>query len=801
MNKRIIAVMLAILLLVGLMSGCDRSDGGKSSDDGSSNDRSASEYAYQANILPLSSEIIKGYTLTQISSFCVSGNTAYFVGDFVSEDRDSAAYIDPASSELYEDDTAYRTGLFAMDLATKEVTQVDYQRTELQEGREGSFSLSELCAGPDGTVWVVETAETYYFELPDDFDENTQSKWNYYMPSEPIVKLLQYGADGKQVSSTSIQVEGELGSYFSFMADLNGNVYCTDLTSVYIFGADGSAIGTLAYDSGYLIQLGVHGVAVLSYGIGGDTLINRIDPAAGAFLDPISVDHGSILPQTGNEKYLYTYVSNGKLFGTDAATNIAVEILDLLSCDINDSRVIEHSVLDDGRIVALQTVSQGSSGVGTAYQYDLVMVELANVSSMPEKQLLTLGCVQLENSMKDHIIQFNQSNDQVRIVVKDYASYGAQALASAMSSDNAPDLIMTDSLPVAQYASDGKLVDLWPLIENDGELSKNELMTHLFETASIDGKLYEAASAFSIYSAAGKAETVGKKTNWTLADLNSALGRLNDNATVFGSDNASESFLNTYLYQVLDQYVDWSGAAATFNDQRFADLLEFAVQLSDESIKNSEANNKKSGEYSRLYSNTQLLTTCYIDSFDQIKYANAMHRGEATFVGYPTENGQGNLFALIDPVAITSACDNLDAAWTFVRTFLTKDYQLQKDLDGFPTNKTAFDEYAKQEMTPEYQKNAEGEYILDETGNKIEVSSGSLRLEEILSLELLSVTKEEYDQFMALYESCSVMARANPDLAELITPEINSIFTEGSSVEDAALAVQTTVQAYLKENT
>lgn len=793
MRYRFVALLICIFLFVGIVSGCDRTENSDPVQEHPS--QSETEYAYRAESVLIDKDLVPGHDLSQITSFCVSGNSAFFSAEFLAEEDESASYIDPVSQEQYGADSSIKSVLFAMDLSSHEITLLNYQQTELDKNQEGSFSLSEFSTGADGTAWIIEMAETYSFDLPENFDANTDNKWNYYNPSSPIITLMQYNERGEQVSSASITLTNDLGFYFNFMADRSGNVYCTDINNVYVFDATGAEKGAVSYEDGYLVQLGADGVGILSYGHSGDTTILPIDPVAMAYGDTIQIDRSSFLPAPGNQKYVYTYINNGMIFGADRSSLISVQVLDFLSCDINDSRVNDYAVLDDGRIVALEGELIDENGTET--RYTVHVIEKKQLQKSENDNVLTLAASNLDNAMKDRIIAFNKKNFGVRIVVRNYSADDAVSLFEDISSENAPDMVLTAGLPVYQLAYDGKLLDLWPLIENDPEIGREGLMTHLLDTVSVDGKLHELASSFSIISAAAKQEYAGEKISWDFNDLETALKMLAEDATIFGNSKTVEGFLNQYFSITLDQYYDFKNGKYDFETDEFIDQLEFIARLSSETEENATATPLKGGEYSRLYNNTQLLTQNKIDSFDQIKYANAMHGGLCAFVGYPAENESGSLFILNNPIAITSNCKDSEAAWKFVRTFVSNDYS---DINsGFPVNRNAFEAYAKIEMTPVYETNKEGEFVLNEAGEKIEISNGSIRLEDILKLDLYAVTQAEYNQFMDLYENCNAYGRENTELIDLVITEINGILVEGKSAADTASAIQSAASEYLKK--
>jgi ABC-type glycerol-3-phosphate transport system substrate-binding protein len=70
-----------------------------------------------------------------------------------------------------------------------------------------------------------------------------------------------------------------------------------------------------------------------------------------------------------------------------------------------------------------------------------------------------------------------------------------------------------------------------------------------------------------------------------------------------------------------------------------------------------------------------------------------------TYIGYPCLDGNGSAFYTLSmPVSMSSACRHKDAAWQFIRSMLTADYQIAQlgsFIQAFPTNQSALDEYAR----------------------------------------------------------------------------------------------------------
>ena len=794
MKKRLIALLLVLFLLAGIFAGCSEEtpepdpappqDSQPEQNNPQDSTDEAVEYIYQASISPLTDVLIDPYSVETITSFCVSGKTAFLSAQCVDPEASTEPYYDPVTDEMFEGEAVYQTKFFALNTDTMDVSVLQYEPSTLKEGREGTYLLSSLYPGANDTVWLVETVETYYYDLPADFDPETDVKWDYYMSDEPIVTVLQFNASGALADSTTLTIPDSIGSVFSVMPDMLGNIYLASSDSVSLYDATGTETAALPASGGFLQNFGSQGVGYVAY-YGGTQEICIIDPATASFETAITVDNSAWTLGQGSAEFDCTYTQNGVLFGLSSETKSEELILDWLTCDINASDVLQHSVQDDGIIYAL-TKENG--------EYSFVRVSLVDSTTIPQKQELVLAAAYLNNEMRSAIIAFNQSQSSSKIVVRDYSLSsmqvdglrGAEALMQDISGGNVPDLLFTDSLPVTFLAQQGKLLDLKTLIDSDPDLNSDSLMTHLFETAAIDGKLYEVAPRFTISSAAANADVISD-SEWTTDAAINALTTLKEGASLIGSSGALQQMISAYLYDHADAFIDWETMSCSFTSDEFIEILR-CIEKASYGI--SEITGKKSSDYKRIYEKSQLLTTHQIDELYDVKYANAVHRDNTAFSGYPTATGALSLFHFVNPIAISTSCSDTNAAWEFVRVFLTDEYQQTSQEIGFPTNRAAFDAYAAKMMTPVY--------ITDADGNQTEVSNGTVKLDDILTMQLYAVTEAEYQLFTELYEQCSSMGRENQTLTNLIRSEIENLLN-GAAPEATAAAIQAAVESYLAE--
>ena len=777
MKLRILSFLLILLLALSLFSGCGKGTSDITNEAGNETIRTPTgEYAYQAVISPLTREMFPEQYPEEILSFCVSDRTAFFTAKcLIGEDR-SGTYVDPVTGEEYEYTAQYSTELFAFDLETTTLRQMPYSPTPMKEGRDGSYTLSGVFAGTENSVWFIETLDTYYFDLPSDFDENSDSVWNYYTTDAPQITLLHFGADGELLTSSQLSIPADAGAFTEIMADKEGTVYAAGDSVVYLFDATGTLLSQLEEGKGIMTNFGPNGIGYMS-----NTSLQMIDPQLRTYAEPISVDGAAWSISSGNKDYLYTFVSRDTVYGFNAQTGDEIPIVDWLFCDINSSNIIGHSIADNGTITALEQIGN---------DFQIVTMSLVDTSLLSVREELTLATTYLSDQLKEDVIAFNRSYNDVRIVVKDYFSTdengktGLERLSRDLASEDAPDILMTANIPFTQYTEAGLLVDLWTLIDSDASLSRSDLMQHLFDIAATDGKLYEIAPWFTVSTAAGSREVVGQRDTWTVEEISNVLQTLDDDATTFGPNGAT--VVQKHLISSLSDYIDAKNRTASFVSENFIEMLDFYARTLSNSINSSD---KKSSDYRRLASGKQLLTACELDGFYAVKYANAMHRNNVNFVGFPTSNNGGARFTLVDPVAITASCKNKTLAWEFVRTYITDDYQTNHENRGFPTNTTAFDKYAQTAMTPVYETDA--------MGQKTEVSNGSMKLDDIITLELYAVTEEESDLFMELYERCDKITRNDPAITEIVNAELVKMQVNAASAQDTAAAIQTAVENYL----
>ena len=117
-----------------------------------------------------------------------------------------------------------------------------------------------------------------------------------------------------------------------------------------------------------------------------------------------------------------------------------------------------------------------------------------------------------------------------------------------------------------------------------------------------------------------------------------------------------------------------------------------------------------------------------------------------------------------------------------------------------PSRVDVFEQKAKDAMTVMYQKNAEGNYILDENGEKIPVARASLwDAKEKKTRDIYALEPEQVDQIRSLIESTTKVADYNQEILSIVSEQAAPYFAGQKSAEEVAKLVQSKANIYVNE--
>lgn len=822
--KKTLCLIMALAMVFGLLSACGGGDG--------KTDTETPEYTYVPTYTELGSDI--GYVYNTV----VSGGLIYVAGEvegeeiveeYPSYDENGNPILDEEGNPVMEEYTYTRTepAMFTVNIDGTDFKRMEsYTAPEFPEEAEGgSFWINNLCSVPNGGVAVVENV---YYSIPvygedggdggDTAAEDTpvatgaplaatSSDISVDAPApdtsgQPMdyqyvekYNLRVFDASGAQTFCAELSSLIESEDYFyvsAFAVSGTGEaVLMANGNAIYVLNADGSLKGSidtsdLSNGISNFVTLGDGSVAALVYGEDYAAFdLRPVDTAAmqlGEATASLPTDAYSARPSGGG--YDFCYNKGESFYGYKLADGSEEKLVTWINCDVNSNNLTSPYITEEGNIVCLSSEYSNTGDGATTYFITLTKTPYDQV---PQKTTLTLACVYLNYYIKNQILDFNRKSSDYRIEVRDYSEFnteddysaGYTKLITEIGSGAVPDIMVTDGLPIETFGAKGLLADLWPFIDADEELGgRAGVMEPVFNALSQDGKLYEITSNFYITTIAGPASIVGTEPGWTYDEMYAALDQMPEGCELFSLGTTRSDVFSSICMLNLSRFVDWTTGECSFDSDDFISLMEFANRFPETfDWEHHEWTNEDSDAY-RIKEGRQLLLTVSLPDAYNYNYYSEMFNGDMALKGFPDVPGSGAVFNLNGTsLAIASTCKNQDAAWSFVRTLLTREYQ-ENNTYGFCTNRELCEENIQSMVGESY-------YSYDQvTGEEKEII----------------FTQENADLITDLINNTSMVADYNTSqINDIINEEVAYYFSGEKTAQDVAATIQNRVSIYVNE--
>jgi len=464
-------------------------------------------------------------------------------------------------------------------------------------------------------------------------------------------------------------------------------------------------------------------------------------------------------------------------------------LLSWLDSGIDANTLAFFSVLDDGRIAA---ATYGETHRNS--DMELSLLTAADASTLPPKITLTYGTMLLNPSERKAIVAFNNTSDKYFISVKEYADgvsheNGLLRLSTDIAAGNIPDILhVSTSIPVRRYGAAGILEDLWPYIDNDPEITREDLMERVLHALEQDGKLFQISDTFHIATLVGAKEVVGDRMTWTKEDVWTALAAMPEGCGVMegGSRN---TILKKLLALNADRLIDWNAGTCCFDSDEFRSMLLFCSQFPDEDTPFLDEQGVG------VYLGEQMLLPASLDSFDRIKEYQTLFGGEISYIGYPNVWGQvGSSFGIYRGLAMSSACKDKEGAWSFMRTLLLPSLDDENRYTNFFINKADFARSVENALTPVMKT--------DRNGQTVEVPRWSVRFDcgdFTIEFKYNAVAQEQYDQIIDLYNAVDTAYWEDNDLWRIVSEPTQAYFAGDKTIDEVVELIQNRAELYVNE--
>lgn len=811
--KRVLCAALAVSMLCLLLTGCG--NGGESSGDG---------YVYVPSYLSLPEEI------TEINTPTIADDIIYFT---------QTRYYDESGKEVSEDDYYGHLDSKYSDVAVASGTDItphedvsgesitpkviicsvktdgtgyteypDYEAPQVTE-EESSGSVNSLLVDQAGGLWVLENISTVTYDFPEGVDESSENSWEYstYEQQYILCKLSETGSKTTEIDLSSIIDKPDGESYFYLdcvIFDKDGNIIFNDGNgSVYVLDPSGALLFKLTEENGIngVFKLKDNSVAAAVLGKDYKSSLKVIDVASKSWGEEKSMPSDAYNFVSGGTVYDFCYRSGTSLFGYDCDTETETKVLTWINCDIDGDNIQFSTIKENGDVLAI-SAGWNNDGSEDGPQYEVITLEKTPANKVEKKTTLTFATMYLDYNIRSLIIKFNKENPDYRIDIVDYSEYntdedyeaGATKLNTEIISGNVPDIINIDQLPYQQYAAKGLLEDLYPYIDNESDISREDFVQSILKATESDGKLYTLSPTFNVISMIGASSVVGDDMGWTLEDMQNIINDHPGADCPFGAYMTRDQVLQSLCMLNLDSFMDWQTGKCSFDSDEFKNLLKFAGSF-PESAELPEEGEDYLNETTLIADGRQLFSFYSSSDFTDYQWYKALYGGSITYKGMPTEEGVGNVASIDSGLAMTTSCKYKDGAWQFMKMLLDEDYQ--NSMWGYPVIQSNFDKKLADAME-QYVKDEDGNYVLDDNGEKIPASNGGMSSEDF-SIEFGPVTQEEADQIIAMITSVEHTTSNDTELMNIITDETAAYFAGEKSLDETASVIQSRMNIYINE--
>ncbi len=797
MNKNLRMLLASVLALAMLLSLAACGDGG--SKPGSAGKESTPAFVYTSSFREVEKD-----SADPMSALLFTDDGFYTTTSDVVGRREPK----PGEKEDWEGQFDIREeGLAFVDFdgkLTKLANYTEFKPEEL-EGHDQSCELFKLARSGDGTLAAIYHVPDSWNDAPEGVTDQDMNYYDYQNFRESWF-LRTMDATGRELSLAEIGAKSDEYFWVSAMAYEDGRLVVVTPSGLQIMNTDGSTASTIKIN-GYantLFRLRDGTLCVLyNDEVNYDSHIAVLDLAKGRVSKTVDAPYNAYMLYPGGGDYELYYQSGVNVYGWNPGDDDGEKVFDWLNVDVLPQSLSGFTILPDGSFFAVCNNWDATFDHATT---EFVKVERKNYDSVPHKEELTLACRYADSDLQNAVVKFNRTSN-VRIRVVDYAQYdnetdwdaGLTKLTTEIMSGAMPDILALNGMPYQQLAAKGLLADLYPFLDSDAELKRDVFLPNVLRALEVDGKLCSTVTTFRIMTLAGSARVVGSEPGWNAEQLLAALATMPEGCTVLDAFTTSGDILRDVVTIDADYYIDWTTGKVNFDSQEFVDTLKLA-RLFPNSFDSMNFNwEEYQGDEQRIREGKQMLLRTVLYGFDDIQRYENMFGGELTYIGFPTASGVGSYLSVDSGYGITSKCADKQAAWSFLRTLMT-----EKALEtgyhwGFPANRKLLEKDLGKAMTLEYEKDENGNFLLDENGEKKPVPHGGAWSEESGEIFFYALTQEQADKVMDLIRNTTRVYSANTAVLDIISEQTDAFFSGQKSAEEVAKLVQGKLSIYVNE--
>ena len=333
--------------------------------------------------------------------------------------------------------------------------------------------------------------------------------------------------------------------------------------------------------------------------------------------------------------------------------------------------------------------------------YELVPVAPEDIQEKIQLRLVTVFPGGFSGLSKT-VTAFNAQSESYQVHLEDYSQGMAldkeQAqlrLNTEIISGKGPDMICFEGLlSPYPYIGKGLLVDLKPLMEQDGEVHPEDIL--LSKALEHKGGIYLMGDAFALPTLEARTADFGDRFGWTLEEYRQIDSQLQEGQMCI-YNLTRETYLNEVASRYIRQAVDWDAGTCDFDNAEFKQVLQTALELRETP---EDPNNMVFGPGEpQVAAGTQVTNAVFTTRVYDLAQSERAAGCPMSFIGWPTADGSCGTDAYLNrAVGICSQSEYREGCWAFIKFMLT---QVNTDEQGLYVYRPAMEESIRKAMADE----------------------------------------------------------------------------------------------------
>lgn len=426
---------------------------------------------------------------------------------------------------------------------------------------------------------------------------------------------------------------------------------------------------------------------------------------------------------------------------------------------------------------------------------DLIYIAKGREKGEEEKEILYLASLDSDSVMEKEVADFNKNNKDYCIELKNYGDYEEPVQSFLVDLATGAEIDMVEFPPeeTDKLMAKGIFADLYPFIDSDITLQREDFYDNMLKAFEYDGKLYQSVSFVHLYGWVTRKSHLSEFGQWDFESFQRYIEH-NSGDNIF-TDTSVEEILKQMIMISSNELLDWDQKTCHFETGTFEEILKLAKQYGSNSSQISLED-----KVPALIDNRLLFVETPLAIEDIYMYSEALGE-DMTVVASPFAKHLGaNLYSTMPQLGIIAKSSRADGAWQFVRRFFTSQYQdisdddsfLQSGYTGFPVRKDCMENLLQRfTATEDYEKN--GKWYTALKPNDYSISWDGY------DIEVGPLGKSEEELLRELLANASWKQGIDSTIQDIIMEESKAYFDGEKDAEAVAKIIQNRVSIYMNE--